>query len=63
MKNSELDKSVSQLVTLITLTVYFVLSFMTGAWHLTWLVFPLGAAVKSLILALTHTKGEEKHEA
>lgn len=57
MKNSELDKSISQLITIITLTIYFIISFTTGAWHLTWLVFPLAAAVKSLILAVMHSKG------
>lgn len=57
MKTDELGKSISQLVTLITLTIYFIVSFTTGAWHLTWLVFPLAAAVKSLILAVIHTKG------
>lgn len=59
MKTDELDRSISQLVTLLTLTIYFILSFMTGAWHLTWLVFPLAAAVKSLILAVMHTKGHK----
>lgn len=54
MKKSELDKSISQLVTLITVTIYLIVSFSTGAWHLTWLIFPLTAAVKSLVLAMIH---------
>lgn len=46
-----LGKSVSSLFRLLTLCLYFVISFATHAWHITWLVFPIMAAVKGLIVA------------
>lgn len=34
---------------LIAVCVYIVVSFMTGAWHITWIIFLIAAAVSSLI--------------
>ena len=37
---------------LIAVCVYIVVSFMTGAWHITWIIFLIAAAVSSLIKGL-----------
>ena len=37
---------------LIAACVYIVVSFMTGAWHITWIIFLIAAAVASLIRGL-----------
>jgi len=37
---------------LIAVCVYIVVSFMTGAWHITWIIFLIAAAVASLIRGL-----------
>jgi hypothetical protein len=37
---------------LIAVCVYIVVSFMTGAWHITWIIFLIAAAVSSLIRGL-----------
>lgn len=37
---------------LIAVCVYFVVSFMTGAWHITWLIFLIAAALASMIRGL-----------
>lgn len=49
--NDELKKSLQKLVRTLGLVVYFGLSFLTGAWYLTWLVFPIMAALNGLIKA------------
>ena len=49
---SEIAKSVSQVIWATGLGVYFLLSFSTGAWHLTWTIFPVLAALDSLISAM-----------
>ena len=36
-------------ISTLTLVVYFVLSFATGAWHITWLVFLIGVAVGNVV--------------
>ena len=49
---SELDKSVSSLVWAIGLAVYLLISFLTMAWHVTWVIFPILGAVNALVCAL-----------
>ena len=49
---SELGKSVSSLIWAIGLAVYLILSFLTGAWHITWVIFPILGAVNALVCAM-----------
>lgn len=58
----ELHKAVKTIITTVGLLVYFVLSFLTQAWWITWLVFPIMAAVKGLVRACMDLKEASKHE-
>jgi len=58
----ELKKSISKLISVIALVVFFVISFLTGAWYITWLVFPIAAAVKGLVNAIVDLKEADKYE-
>ncbi len=49
---SPLGKSISSLIWAIGLAVYFILSFVTQAWHMTWLIFPILGALDQLVKAL-----------
>ena len=49
---SELGKSVSSLIWAVGLAVYLILSFLTMAWHITWVIFPILGAVNALVCAL-----------
>ncbi len=40
------------LLWLIVLITYFLVSFFTGAWHLTWIIFIVGGLIQTAILAL-----------
>jgi len=53
---SELSKSISSLIWTIGLAAYFILSFLTGAWHITWVIFPIVGAVKGLVIAILDLK-------
>ena len=44
-----LKKSVGSLISTIGLVAYFVISFSTGAWFITWLIFPIIGAVKGVV--------------
>lgn len=46
---SELGKSISTLIWTVGVAMYFIISFLTNAWHLTWILFPLIAAVNGLV--------------
>lgn len=52
----ELDKSISNIIRVIGLAVYLILSFLTNAWHITWLVFLITGAVKGLVRAILDYK-------
>lgn len=58
----ELDKSIRALVSIATLAVYLILSFTTGAWFITWLIFPISGAVKGLIKAVLDLKEAAEYE-
>jgi uncharacterized membrane protein YjjB (DUF3815 family) len=48
-----LDKTLNT----VTLAVFLVLSFVTGAWYITWLIWPIMGAVKGIIRAYGDLKG------
>ena len=42
-------RAISSALWSITLVVYFIVSFVTFAWHVTWIIFIVGAAIESII--------------
>lgn len=56
---SELSRSIGSLIWTIGLAAYFILSFLTGAWHITWVIFPMIGAVKGLVKAILDLKEAE----
>ncbi len=60
--HGELRKSINSAISAVTLAVYLLLSFFTQAWFITWLVFPISAAVKGLIWAIRDLKEAGNHE-
>lgn len=52
----ELNKAVKTGINTVGLIVYFALSFLTQAWWITWLVFPIMAAVNGLVKACLDLK-------
>lgn len=59
----ELRKAVKSIVTTIGLVVYFTISFLTQAWYITWLIFPIMAAVQGLLDACMDLKEAGNHES
>lgn len=58
----ELKKSISNLIWAIGLAVYFILSFTTKAWAITWIIFPIIAAAQGLANAIIDLKEASSHE-
>ena len=50
--------SIRGLVWAIGLVIYFLTSFLLGAWHITWLIFPIVFAINNLIEAIWDLKEE-----
>ena len=55
-------KSIKTIINTIGLVVYFLLSFTTQMWYITWLVFPITAAVWELTKAILDLKEAKNHE-
>lgn len=49
---SELSKSLGGLIWAIGLGIYFLVSFTTNHWHITWVIFPILGALEDLVKAL-----------
>ena len=52
----KLNKSINSLTGIITLIIYLLISFVTGAWYITWLIFPIAGALNQLINACMDLK-------
>ena len=53
----EANKSIGSIIGAIGLGTYLIVSVMTGAWHLTWVIFPLTSAAKHITLACLTPNG------
>ena len=58
----EFQKSIRSLIWAIGLALYFILSFATGAWHITWVLFPVIGAAQGLVKALLDLKEANQYE-
>ena len=55
--DGQLKKAIGNVITVVGLLAYFAISFKSGAWHITWLVFPIMAAIRGLVSAIIDLKG------
>jgi hypothetical protein len=53
---NKLRKAIGSTVWLLGTCVYFVISFITGAWYITWIIFPTIACIQGLINAIIDLK-------
>ena len=58
----ELRHSIRKIIHTIGLVAYFAISLLTQAWYITWVIFPLTAAVRGLVFACMDLKEAVEHE-
>ena len=58
----KLHDSIGSLIWTIGLVLYFIISFASGAWFITWVIFPLIGAVQGLVRAIIDLKEAVDHE-
>ena len=58
----KIKKAIHTLLDLIMLAVYLAVSFVTKAWAITWLIFPIFACIEGLIDAIMDLKEAKEHE-
>ncbi len=54
-------KTISSLIRTITLTLYFLVSILTFAWHVTWIIFVIGICVQKIVKLVFELRTEEKY--
>ena len=57
-----LKQSINKLIGVVGLVVYLLISFATGMWYITWLIFPIMGAIKGLASAIVDLKEAVKDE-
>ncbi len=57
-----LKNSITKTIGTVGLAVYLIISFITGAWHITWLIFPILGCVKGLVSAIFDLKEANNYE-
>ena len=65
VKQNAILKQITSIVGLIGLIIYLLVSFLTMAWHITWIIFIITGLVNEivkLIYTVTHDKGSEEDE-
>ena len=55
-------KAVKSIISTVGLCCYLGISFLSGAWHITWLIFPIVAAIQGLINACLDLKEANHYE-
>ncbi len=60
-REKQLD-SITEFIAIIFAIIYLLVSFITGAWHITWIIWLLFAAVKSIVNVIFNMKGEDNNE-
>ena len=55
-------KTLKTILNLVALVVFFLLSITTGAWYITWLVFPIAAVIWQLLEAIRDLKEANRNE-
>ena len=58
-----LKESIGNIIWVVGLILYFGSSFYTGAWHITWLLFPIMACARGLSDAIIDLAEVKKHES
>ena len=58
----KLKESIGNIIWVVGLITYFGISFTTGAWYITWLIFPILACARGLSDAIIDLKEASNHE-
>ena len=61
--NQTMRKNIDKIIWAVGTVIYFIFSFATGAWYISWLIFLITGAVHGLTLAIIDLKEAVKHEA
>lgn len=61
-KQDKMVKQVTEIITCICVAIYFILSFVTMAWHITWIIFIIMECINQIVKLVFMLKEEDKNE-
>ncbi len=61
-KEDRVIKQISGIITLFCVVIYFIVSFITFAWHITWIIFIISALLCQAVKLIFMLKGDENNE-
>lgn len=61
-KNSKLIKQINEVISLIILIIYLLVSFITMAWHITWLLWIVCGLIEEIVKLIFMLKGKDNEE-
>lgn len=61
-KQNTLQKQINEIIMSIATAIYFIVSFLTMAWHITWLIFIIASLICQVVKLIFLLKGDEKNE-
>ena len=60
--DKQIKRQVSGIIWSLLLVIYFVVSFLTGAWYITWVLFIVGAAIEQIVNLCISIKADKDNE-
>lgn len=57
-KESKIVKQINQVIALITVVIYLLISFMTMAWHITWIIWVVYGLVEEIVKLIFMLRGD-----
>jgi len=61
-KQNTLQKQINEIIMTIATTIYFLLSFLTMAWHITWIIFIIASLICQVVKLIFLLKGDKENE-
>ncbi len=61
-KNEIMVKHINQVISIIIVIIYFIVSFMTMAWHITWILFLVNGLLEEIVKLIFGVKGDDIDE-
>ena len=60
-KEKAVRRSINSIIWTLTLVLYFIISFTTYNWHISWIIFLIAACVQAIVKLIFELKTEEKY--
>ena len=61
-KEEKTVKQIREVISIFIVIVYFIISFMTMAWHVTWVLFLVGSLLEEIVKLIFSLKGDDINE-